>query len=64
MFLPDLTLGQQLMYKRPPQVKACVLGLEISANDFRTKIATVKIISPLYLFLTGAPNYVYIDHKR
>ena len=41
----------------------CILGLDISANNFRTNIATGKMSTPLYFFRKGTHNYVNFGLK-
>ena len=47
-----------------PKFKDFILGLEISADNFRTIKATGKLFSSLRLFRNDTPNYVYNELKR
>ena len=62
--LSALTYGQRFRLQRSPKVKDFILGLEISADNFRTNIDTGKLFTSLRFFRKGTPNYVYIDLKR
>ena len=59
----NLTLGQRLRLQRTAKVNDLNVGLEIPINNFRTKIATGKMFTPLCFFCKCTPNYVYIDLK-
>ena len=50
--------------RSPSKVKDFILCLDISADTFRTKIATGNMFTSLCFFRQGTPNYVYIDLKR
>ena len=63
-FLSDLTSVQRLRLHRSPNVKDCILGLKVPANNFRTIIATGTMFTPSSFFRKGAPNHVYIDLTR
>ena len=60
----NLTLDQRLRLQRSAKVNDLIVGLEISTNDFRTKIATGRMFTPLCFFCKCTPNYVYICLKR
>ena len=60
----NLTLGQRLRLQRLAKINDLMVGSEIPANNFRTKIATGKMFTPLCFFCKCTPNYVYIDLKR
>ena len=62
--LSALTYGQRFRLQRSPKVKDFILGLEISADSFRTNIATGKLFTSLRFFRKGTPNNVYNDLKR
>ena len=46
----NVTVGQRLRLQRSAKVNDFVVGLEISTDNFRKKIATGKIFTPLYFF--------------
>ena len=60
----ELAYGQGFRLQRSPNVKDLILGLEISADNFRTSISTGKLFTLLRFFRKGTPSYVYIDLKR
>ena len=59
-----LDLKSTIRPQKSSNVKDCILGFEISANNFRTNIAAGKSFTTLCFFSKGAPNYVYINLKR
>ena len=59
----NLALGQRLRLQRSPKVNDFIVGLEIPTNNFRTKIATGKMSTPLCFFCKCTPNYFYIHLK-
>ena len=61
--LSDLTYGQRFGLQRSAKVKDFSVGLKVPANNFRTNLATGKILTPLCFFCRGTPNYAHIDLK-
>ena len=55
---------QQFRLQRSPKVRDLILGLEISADSFRTNIDTGKLFTSFRFFRKRTPKYVYIDLKR
>ena len=55
----NLTLGQRLSLQRSAKVNDLIVGLEIPTNNFRTKIATGKMSTPLCFFCKCTPTYVH-----
>ena len=60
----NLTLGQRLRLQKSAKVNDLIVGLVIPTNNFRTKIATGKMLTPLCFSCKCTPKYTYIDLKR
>ena len=57
-------LRSTLRLQRSEKVNDLIVGLGIPTNNFRTKIATGNMSTPLCFLFKCTPNYVYINRKR